>query len=44
MSSWIKHNSRPKNVFKNIQEINTIEIAPPSIYNNCYIPYLFDLV
>jgi hypothetical protein len=42
MSSWIKHNSRPKRVFKNIQKINTIEIAPPPIYNNCYIPYLFD--
>jgi hypothetical protein len=45
MSSWIKHHTQPKRVFRNINNIDkntTNQVSPPTIYNNSYTPYLFD--
>lgn len=42
MSSWIKHYTQPKHIFRNI-DTNTInQVDSPTIYNNSYTPYLFD--
>ena len=46
MTSWIKSTNQKKRIFKNLEEVNTIQIVSPPlpdpIYNICYIPYLFD--
>jgi hypothetical protein len=44
MTSWIKSTNQKKRIFKNLEEVNTIQVVSPlsPIYNICYIPYLFD--